>query len=1128
LYTTITPSATNVAAGTSVTFTVTQGNQGPNAAASVVNRVALPIGLPITGAWTLKIGGNAPTSTTGTVATYGSGSAAITYDSSTGIVTFASLATQAVAATPASYTLTFNAPASGVLVASSTVASTTPDVMLSNNVASTQITIDPAATDVATALTGPDAATPGQRVTFAVATTNNGPAAAANVVQTVVIPAGLPIVGTTAVTIGGNAPTSTASTVATYANGATYNSATGVVTFATIASQTAGNTASTIIAYAVPANGDASLVSTARVTSTSTDRVPANNAASVVTTIQTSADVQVALSGPGTAVAGALVSYGVTTTNNGPSVAAAVATTVQLPAGLSNVTVIGFDGTVLASAYNSSTGLVTFPAVSSQAAGAASTGSLSFAAPDDVNILTPTAMATVSGTTDPTLSNNSATVATTLTAPTGTADDLAVTLGRSSATAAAGSAISFSFAVTNNGSTPATGVVATVQLPAGLPTAGAAAVTVAGQAPSSASGTVAVYNFPGVSLTYDSSTGLLVSTGTSLNAGATVGASIGIPQAPGTGPVVATATVRGDQPDADLTNNLATQRIAITAVADVATAISGPDVAPNGGPVAYTVVTSNAGLSPIGGVGQTVTLPAGITGYSLNGTAVVLGSTPTAGTTTITLPTPATLAAGAAGAVANTISFVAPPGTTFSMGANVTGTGDTNPANNSATQTTTRFNAPPVATNVTNTLQTPEGSTATVAMLISPLAATSAASTIKQYNLSTVVPTAQGVLYYDNNGTLTAITTSNYASVNLTATQATTLRFLPAAGYVGNATFTYTATDNNNLLSNVATYLIPVGLDNSSVYTNSTQVKGGSNKYVNNDVLAYVIDSNTAQYNSSGQLYNTTTGVLQGGAANGLTSAGLASGSNALPAGVSLNPTTGQLYVSDAAQLVNNQNAQTYTVRVTTTDLNGGTNTQNVTFTIGAYPLPVTLVAFTTQAVQNRDALLNWSTASEVNNDHFEIERSFDGRTFAQIGQVAGHGTTTAASAYALTDAGVATKATGPVYYRLRQVDLDGTATYSPVRTVSFTKAAVVALSLYPNPVADLTTLDLRALDATTLVQAQLLDAAGRAVRSWALAGGQLQSLDLSDLASGSYLLVVTGQQPDTSPLRQVLRVTKK
>jgi len=187
------------------------------------------------------------------------------------------------------------------------------------------------------------------------------------------------------------------------------------------------------------------------------------------------------------------------------------------------------------------------------------------------------------------------------------------------------------------------------------------------------------------------------------------------------------------------------------------------------------------------------------------------------------------------------------------------------------------------------------------------------------------------------------------------------------------------------------------------------------------------------------------------------------------------------------------------------------------------------LVEFTAQAVAHRDALLSWRTASEVNAAYFEVERSFDGLAFAQVGQVAARGTTSSASAYAFTDARVAALAAGPVYYRLRQVDRDGTSSYSPLRTLSFPPAATVQLGLFPNPVASTTTLDLGQLPASGAYQGLLLDATGRQVRAWpSLAGGQLQPLDLTDLASGAYLLVVTGQQPDGAPLRQTLRLTKQ
>jgi hypothetical protein len=290
--------------------------------------------------------------------------------------------------------------------------------------------------------------------------------------------------------------------------------------------------------------------------------------------------------------------------------------------------------------------------------------------------------------------------------------------------------------------------------------------------------------------------------------------------------------------------------------------------------------------------------------------------------------------------------------------------------------------------------------------------------------------------------------------------------------------------------------------------------KGGSNKYVTNDVLAQTTDANTAVYTSAGIIYDATTGVLQSGAANGLpttgTNAVLASGT--LPTGVSLDPTTGRIFVSNATLLPRITVATNYTVNVTTTDINGGTSTVPVTFTIGGYPLPVELKEFTAKAVKNLDAALAWSTASEKNNDHFDVERSFNGTDYVKIEEVKGQGTKSSATDYALTDANVARKASGLVYYRLKQVDTDGTATFSPVRTVSFTASTLTpTIALFPNPATSATQLDLSQLPTGTY-QVQVLDATGRVVLSAQQEAGISQALDLNTVASGTYTVRVSGQ----------------
>ncbi|MFC6225314.1 LamG-like jellyroll fold domain-containing protein [Hymenobacter artigasi] len=115
-----------------------------------------------------------------------------------------------------------------------------------------------------------------------------------------------------------------------------------------------------------------------------------------------------------------------------------------------------------------------------------------------------------------------------------------------------------------------------------------------------------------------------------------------------------------------------------------------------------------------------------------------------------------------------------------------------------------------------------------------------------------------------------------------------------------------------------------------------------------------------------------------------------------------------------------------------------------------AAPLPVELAAFTATAEGPAAVRLAWATASEKNSQAFEVERSADGIAFDHIGTVAAAGSSSCTRRYELLDAKLPAGA-ARLYYRLRQVDLDGTFAYSPVRTVPLTGAAA-GLALYPNP----------------------------------------------------------------------------
>ncbi|WP_201986988.1 beta strand repeat-containing protein [Hymenobacter rubidus] len=126
----------------------------------------------------------------------------------------------------------------------------------------------------------------------------------------------------------------------------------------------------------------------------------------------------------------------------------------------------------------------------------------------------------------------------------------------------------------------------------------------------------------------------------------------------------------------------------------------------------------------------------------------------------------------------------------------------------------------------------------------------------------------------------------------------------------------------------------------------------------------------------------------------------------------------------------------------------GATN-ENVTFGAAVNPLPVELTSFTAQRQAETTVALNWTTASEKNAATFDVQRSFNGVEFATVASVAAQGNSTRTSAYAALDK---TAPASMVYYRLRQVDRDGTIAYSPIATVAGNGTIAGKVLLYPNP----------------------------------------------------------------------------
>ncbi|MEZ5042652.1 MAG: T9SS type A sorting domain-containing protein [Saprospiraceae bacterium] len=109
--------------------------------------------------------------------------------------------------------------------------------------------------------------------------------------------------------------------------------------------------------------------------------------------------------------------------------------------------------------------------------------------------------------------------------------------------------------------------------------------------------------------------------------------------------------------------------------------------------------------------------------------------------------------------------------------------------------------------------------------------------------------------------------------------------------------------------------------------------------------------------------------------------------------------------------------------------------------------LPVEFISFTGKA-EKGNAMLHWATATESNNKQFEVEHSLDGKQFKTIEIIPGGGTSFERLDYAFEHKAVSS---GLNYYRLRQVDYDGTYAYSDVISIQFSRRKV-DVNVFPNP----------------------------------------------------------------------------
>lgn len=162
--------------------------------------------------------------------------------------------------------------------------------------------------------------------------------------------------------------------------------------------------------------------------------------------------------------------------------------------------------------------------------------------------------------------------------------------------------------------------------------------------------------------------------------------------------------------------------------------------------------------------------------------------------------------------------------------------------------------------------------------------------------------------------------------------------------------------------------------------------------------------------------------------------------------------------------------------------------------------LPITLIAFNAEAKAQKEVLVTWTTASEINNDFYSIEWSTNGTDFTSIGELASRdGNSSEIQNYQFVHH---EPAEGNNYYRLRQNDLDGTFTYSGIRQVNFGTVANKFV-LYPNPLPSNSLVNI-STNTDEPYKITVFDGSGRRVFFARQQGGS-GAIDLNQLAKGFY-----------------------
>lgn len=163
--------------------------------------------------------------------------------------------------------------------------------------------------------------------------------------------------------------------------------------------------------------------------------------------------------------------------------------------------------------------------------------------------------------------------------------------------------------------------------------------------------------------------------------------------------------------------------------------------------------------------------------------------------------------------------------------------------------------------------------------------------------------------------------------------------------------------------------------------------------------------------------------------------------------------------------------------------------------------LPVQLAGFTVNEEKDGNQL-RWSTYSELNNDYFEVQHSLNGVLFKSAGKVKGKGSTDEIVEYEFLHRNIEN---GLHYYRLKQIDLDGTASFSKVKTVFRNHQGIAEFEVSPNPVHE--SINIQLSESAVIKGGHILNTGGKIVRTIKPLENSAILIPVEDLTAGSYYI---------------------